>query len=84
MDNWDQEDVDDLVGPGFIELELDHMGRLGFIADRSASTCERLLATGTQGLSSHGMGFDGGDPLVGRGWACWREIISRGLIGAHE
>jgi hypothetical protein len=68
MDLWAQEDVD-LVAPGFVEFEQDHIGGLAFIAVEGRIDWRAAPRDGHPGVEFSWMGFDEGDPASGRGWA---------------
>lgn len=72
MDLWAQEDVD-LVAPGFIEFERDHMGSLGFIAVHGGLDWRDAPRDGHLGVEFSWEGFDEGDPATGCGWAVLEE-----------
>ena len=83
MDLWAQEDVD-LVAPGFIDFEADHMGSLGFIAVQGGLDWRDAPRDGCPGVEFSWEGFDEGDPAIGRGWAVIDENGSlRGRIFFH-
>ncbi len=83
MDMWAQEDVD-LVAPGFIEFESDHMGSLGFIAVQGGLDWRDAPRDGRPGVAFSWEGFDEGDPVTGRGWAAAEEDGTlRGQIFFH-
>ena len=79
MDLWAQEDVD-LVTPGFIEFEPDHMGSLGFIAVQAGIDWRDTPRNGCPGVEFSWEGFDEGDPTTGRGWAV---IEGDGTLRGH-
>ena len=68
MDNWDQEVVD-LVEPGFIEFDEDGLGGLGFIAVTGKLDCRDADRDGRPGAEFSWQGSDEGDDVSGRGWA---------------
>jgi hypothetical protein len=68
MDNWDQEAVD-LVQPGFIELDNNGLGGLGFIVVKGELDCRDAVRDGTPGVEFSWQGSDEGDDVSGRGWA---------------
>ena len=68
MDNWDQEIVD-LVEPGFIEFDEDGLGELGFIAVTGELDCRDADRDGRPGVEFSWQGSDEGDDVSGRGWA---------------
>jgi hypothetical protein len=68
MDNWDQEMVD-LVEPGFIEFDEDGLGGLGFIAVTGELDCRDADRDGRPGVEFSWQGSDEGDDVSGRGWA---------------
>ena len=68
MDNWDQEVVD-LVQPGFIEFDEDGLGGLGFIAVTGELDCRDADRDGRPGVEFSWQGSDEGDDVSGRGWA---------------
>lgn len=83
MDLWAQEAVD-LVAPGFIEFESNHMGRLGFIAVQGGVDWRDTPREGRPGVEFSWEGFDERDPASGRGWAVVDEDGSlRGHIFFH-
>ncbi|WP_239342330.1 hypothetical protein [Frankia sp. CiP3] len=68
MDLWNQ-DVIDLVGPGFIELTEDGTGEFGFIAVRGWMDCRTSKRDGRPFVEFSWQGNDEGDEVCGRGWA---------------
>ena len=72
MGLWAQEDVD-VVAPGFIEFEPDHMGSLGFIAVQAGIDWRDAPRGGCPGVEFSWEGFDEGDHTTGRGWAVIEE-----------
>lgn len=83
MDLWAQEDVD-LVAPGSIEFEQDHMGNLGFIAVQGGVDWREACRDGRPGVEFSWEGFDECDRVLGRGWAVVEEGGSlRGHIFFH-
>jgi len=80
---WAQEDVD-LVAPGFIEFEPDHMGSLAFIAVQGGLDWRDAPHDESSGVEFSWEGFDEGDPVTGRGWAAIEEDAAlRGHIFFH-
>jgi hypothetical protein len=79
MDLWAQEDVD-LVAPGFIEFEPDHMGSLGFIAVQGGIDWRDAPRDGHPGVEFSWEGFDEGDHTTGRGWAA---VEDDGTLRGH-
>lgn len=83
MELWMQEDVD-LVEPGFIELDKDHTGSLGFIAVEAGVDWRGATRDGRPGLEFSWEGHDDGSPASGRGWAVREDDGSlRGRIYFH-
>jgi hypothetical protein len=83
MELWTQEDVD-LVAPGFIEFEPDHLGSLGFIAVQGGIDWRDASRDGSPAVEFSWQGFDECDPATGRGWAVVEEDGSmRGHIFFH-
>ena len=83
MELWAQEDVD-LVAPGYIEFEPDHMGSLRFIAVQGGLDWRDAPRNGRPGVEFSWEGFDECDPATGRGWAVVEEDGSlRGHIFFH-
>lgn len=72
MELWAHDDVD-LVAPGFIEFEPDHMGSLGFIAVQAGIDWRESPRDGRPRVEFSFDGFDEGDSAVGRGWAAVEE-----------
>jgi hypothetical protein len=68
MELWDAEAID-LVGPGFMELGRDRLGRLGFIAVEGQLDWREIARDGCPGVEFTWEGADDGDPVCGRGWA---------------
>jgi hypothetical protein len=79
MDLWAQEDVD-LVAPGFIEFEPDHMGSLGFIAVQGGIDWREAPRDGRPGVEFSWEGCDEGDHATGRGWAA---VEDDGTLRGH-
>ncbi len=74
----------DLVAPGFIEFDTDHMGSLAFIAVQGGLDWRDAPRDGCPGAEFSWEGFDEGDPATGRGWAVVDEDGSlRGHIFFH-
>ncbi len=71
-DLWSQDDVD-LVAPGLIEFEADHIGSLGFIAVPGAVDWRDAPRDERPGVEFSWEGFDKGDPTTGRGWSVIEE-----------
>ena len=83
MELWEQEDVD-LVGPGFIELDRDHRGSLGFIAVEGDVDWREASRDGRPGVEFSWEGHDDGDRASGRAWAVREDDGSlRGHIYFH-
>jgi hypothetical protein len=68
MELWDAEAID-LVGPGFMELGRNRLGRLGFIAVEGQLDWREIARDGCPGVEFTWEDADDGDPVCGRGWA---------------
>lgn len=68
MELWDADAID-LVGPGFIELDRNGLGSLGFIAVDGQLDWREVVRDGRPGVEFTWEGTDEGDPVTGRGWA---------------
>lgn len=79
MDLWDRDAID-LVGPGFIEFDVDGAGRFGFIAVRGWMDCRSTEHDGRQFVEFSWDGSDEGDRVSGRGWAA---LTDDGILEGH-
>jgi len=68
MEVWDQEAVD-LVGPAFIEIGADGIGRLSFIAVVGSIDCRFGVDDGVEAVEFSWDGDEEGTPVSGRGSA---------------
>jgi hypothetical protein len=79
MGNWDQE-VIDLVQPGFIEFGADGLGGLGFIVVTGGLDYRDADRAGRPGVEFSWQGADEGDEVSGRGWAA---LNADGTLEGH-
>lgn len=68
MELWDQGAVD-LVGPGFIEIGADGIGRLSFVAVVGSMDCRFGVVDGVEAVEFSWDGDDEGTLVSGRGSA---------------